>query len=130
VIDSDWDGLEPEHWDTWKQGRAWIHVFDPMIITPETEKNYINKALMKSGKKYGFEDIGAWIRFQATGKFKGQTDVNLADDSMLCSYLTGYLYDFKLWWQRSPHNLFEYRFKDSPQGYTIIEGKPDDLKTS
>jgi hypothetical protein len=124
VIDSDWDGVEPELWDSWKVGRAWIHVFDPNILTEKTEKKYIDKALNKSGKRYGYEDIKSWIKYQITGKFSGESDVNKADDNMLCSYFTGYLYDFKLWWNRSPQNLFEYRLIDSPNGFSITEGKP------
>jgi len=127
VIDSDYDGVKPKTWENWKVGRSYLVVFDPYILTDLTEKKYIDRAMNKSGKRYGYEDIKSWIIYQISGRFKGETNLVKADDNMLCSYLTGYLYGFKNWWLRSPMNLYENRLLDCPNGCTILKGNPKDI---
>lgn len=120
--------IMPIPFEKWKKGRAWIQVFDPNILTEvDSEDLFIKRVLDKTGQRYGFEDLGAMIKFLAGGKFKGQTDLNLADDSMICSVTTAYFYNYKDWPKRSPLNLFKERFNDAPFGVDIAAGKPEDI---
>ena len=127
VVDSDNDGLDIEAFDRWKEGRAWIQVFDPNILTLETEKAFITRVLNKCGQRYGFEDLGAMIKYLTSGRFNGQDNPILADDSMICSVTTAYFYEYKEWWKRSPLNLFRNRFIDAPLGVDVTQGKPNDI---
>lgn len=127
VIDSDYDGVKPQLFEDWKKGRAWLHVFDPNILTEVTGIIYVNKALDKSGSRYGFEDIGSWLKYQVNGKFKGESNPEKADDTMICSYFTAYLYNYAEWWKRSPLNLWQNKLKDAPNGVLIASDRPDNI---
>lgn len=129
VIDSDTFGIIPRKFEDWKKGRAWVHVFDPCILNAESkEKAYIKKALDKSGTTYDFKSIVPQLRYQVTGKYKGVTDPEVADNNFICSEFTAWLYGYKLWHLRSPANLFKNRFFDAPFGVDIVAGIPDDIK--
>lgn len=128
VIDSDTFGIIPRKFNDWKQNRAWIHVFDPFILDTEAkEKAFIKQALDKSGTMYDFNSIIPQLKFQLTGKYKGEVDPEKADDRFICSEFTAWLYNYKLWYLRSPANLFKNRFLDAPNGFDIVAGKPNDI---
>jgi len=122
VIDSDYDGIEPEIFEKWVENREWLQVFDPNALTEVSEKIYINKALDKSGSRYGFEDIGSWLYYKITGKFKGETNDALADDNMICVVFSQYLYSLPEWWKGSPLSLYEDRFDLFKQGNDVHSG--------
>lgn len=128
VVDSDTDGLDIELFERWKQGRAWIQVFDPNILDTDTEEVFTKRVLAKTGQKYGFEDLGAMIVYLSAGKFKGQVNPDLADDSMICSVTTAYFYQYKQWWLRSPLDLWNKRKIDAPFGVDLMQGKPENIK--
>jgi len=129
VVDSDTDGLDIELFEKWKQGRAWIQVFDPQILTEvDSEEAFIKRVLDKTGQKYGFEDLGGMIMYLSGIGFQGQANPDLADDSMICSVTTAYFYQYKEWWLRSPLDLFLNRKNDAPFGVDLIQGNPENIK--
>jgi hypothetical protein len=132
VIDSDVKGVIPVPFEKWKQGRARLLIFAPCVLTPETEQAYIDRAMEKAGDNYGYEDIKHWLLEQITGKFKGETNPEKADDNMICVYFTQYLYPANCinWWTGSPFKLQKRRFEYFNQGLDLFEGKPEDVSFS
>lgn len=128
VIDSDVKGVIAVPFEKWKEGRAWILVFDPMVIMPDTEQKFIDRAIEKAGDNYGYEDIKPWLFEQITGRFKGETDPEKADNNMICVYYTQYCFSMPEWWKGSPLKLQKRRFEKFPKGVDLFEGKPEDVK--
>lgn len=128
VVDSDSDSLEPELFATWKSGRAWIHVFDPNVLTnPKMVDDFQKKLIKHSGKRYDFKSIIPQLKYQLFGVYKGETNPEKAAENFICSELTGYAYDLPKWYQLSPLNIFKNRFKYFPFGLDLQAGKPEDI---
>lgn len=128
VVDSDMDGLDIELFEKWKEGRAWIQVFDPQILTGvDSEEAFIKRVLDKTGQKYGYKDLPSKTAYLAGLGWIGQTDLNLADDSMICSVTTAYFMKYKDWPKRTPLDLWINRKVDAPFGVDLMQGKPENI---
>lgn len=128
VIDSDTFGIVPKPFSEWKEGRVWIQVFNPNIIKNKAEESiYIKKLMSKSGTMYDFQTILPQLKLHITGKYTGYKNESKADDKFICSELTAWAYNYRLWYQRSPINLYNNRYIDAPNGFDIISGAAKDI---
>jgi len=123
--DADWPGVRSRSYDAWKKGRAYIIVIDPCILkTPIDELTYSQEALKHVGNRYGFEDIKGFVEKYTGQPFTGESDPDRADDNMICSIMTAYLYKFKNWWNRYPKDLLDNIKEDAPNYKIIYQGAP------
>ena len=128
VIDSDTRGIIPIEFERWKHNRAYIYIFDPMILTTrEKTAEYEKNLLVNSGVNYDFKAIMPQLKYQLLGKYHGESNPEKADDNFICSELTAWAYNYPNWWNRSPLNLFKNRFIDAPFGFDVAKGKPEEI---
>jgi len=123
--DADWPGVRKRDYGAWRKGRAHIIVIDPGILkTIEDELRYSQEAIRHVGNRYGWEDIKGFVETYTGKPFTGETDPDKADDNMICSIMTAYLYKFNNWWKRYPKDLMDNYLVDAPNAKIVYSGAP------
>lgn len=118
VIDSDIDGVDVEDFEKFKKKRTVIKVFRPNVLTDlPAIQAYTELALSKSGNKYGWKSIPAFVLYLTGKRYLGQ--LTTPSDNMICSVFTAYLYNIKDWQIQTPQSLWVNRFKNFPKGEDI-----------